>query len=343
MSQFDPSPGQPPPDQSWLEGVSVDDSRPGIRLPGATRRPPHLRGETTRVTQRSSAQLPISSFDAEVSIDLDQPRTAWFIWLGLGVGFSLVGQGAAWWFFHSTDTFGGALMFTIAALAGFVFPLFQRNAKEIWCRRLTPLQANLRLLADLLLLFAGLMIGFFALPLVVGPTAYAVTFSGIARFVDVRRASLGSFAFGETGWILLANLRVALVFFLVGLLFRYVGTLIVVVWNASTWGIVFAAALAGSLTVGESGIWAGLRLGAVVLPHLVVETVAYLCAAMAGIFLSKALQRYRWTGERFETVGRAVLTLLAVAAMLVFVAALLEGLWGRWLAGLWFRSLPVWS
>jgi uncharacterized membrane protein SpoIIM required for sporulation len=314
-----------------------------FKLPGMGRRPPKIRGETTRVAQRSSGALPVSSFDADQKIDLDQPRTAWFVWLMLGFMAAVVAQGAAWWFFHGTDTFGGALMFAIAALAGFVFPLFQRNAKEIWSRRLTPLYANLLLFGDLLLLFAGLMAGFLAVPLALGMTTYAEVFSGIARFVDVRRTSLGSFDFSGTREILQVNVRVAMVFFLIGLLFRYVGTLIVVVWNASTWGVVFAAALAGGLVDTGTGIGAGLRLGAVVLPHLLVETAAYLCSAMAGIFLSKAVQRYRFMGERFEIVGRSVLSLLAVSLALVVLAALLEGIWGRWLAGLWFHQLPVWD
>ena len=315
----------------------------GFQLPGLARRPTSLPevGDSTRVDRRSSASLPVSSFDAEPRIDLQAPRTRWWIWLSLGLAAAVLSQGFAWWFFSSADTFGGALMFAIAGLAGFIYPLFQRNAKEIWAHQFRPRTANLLLLGDLLLLFSGLIAGFMAVPLVIGMETYHTIFSGITRFIDLRRASLASFDFAGTPDLILVNLRVAVVFFLVGLLTRYVGTLIVVVWNAATWGVVFAAGITGGLTgeaISGAAKWsAGLQLAAVALPHLMVETVAYLCTAMAGIFLSRAAQRYRWTGERFAMVAQAVLWLLLAALVLVVLAALLEGVWGRWLASLWFK------
>jgi hypothetical protein len=309
----------------------------GFRLPGLRRRPAPAPGDSTRLDRRSSASLPVSSFDAEPKIDLQSPRTAWWVWLGLGFLVAVLAQGAAWWFFGSTDTFGGALMFAIAGLAGFIFPLFQRNAKEIWAHQFHARTANLLLLADLLRLFSGLLAGFLVVPLALGMESYHTIFAGIARFIDVRRVSLASFDFAGTPDLLLVNLRVAVVFFLVGLLFRYVGTLIVVVWNAATWGVVFAAGITGGIAGTAVGWTAGLQLAVVVLPHLVVETAAYLCAAMAGIFLSRAALRYRLTGERFAQVALAVSWLLLAAVALVALAAVLEGVWGRWLGSLWFR------
>ena len=333
----------------WAQGLGIDLDPVELEPPSALDAPPvrtrraKVRTEDeTRRTTRSSNSLPVSSFVGDHEVDLDQDRTGWWVWLGTGVGAALLAQGAAWYFFHGTDTFGGALMFAIAVLAGMIYPLFQRNAKEIWSRRRTPGQANLLLVADLLCLFMGLITGFLLLPLVMGTTAYAEVFSGIARFVDVRRASLARFDFADVGHILLVNLRVMLVFFLIGLLFRYVGTLLVVVWNAATWGVVFAASLAGTLWGTRQGSgWEGAQLALVVLPHLIVETAAYLFAATAGIFLSRACQRYRLTSDRFEQVGRTVLMLLTTALVLVVAAALLEGIWGCWLARLWFRQWEI--
>ena len=326
---------------AWKDGIDLGPDTEAFKLPKPPRRPLRTPDDETKRTTRSSSSLPVSSFLGDGEIDLNQPRTGRWVWLRLGVLMSLMAQGAAWWFFHGTDTFGGALLFAVAGLAGFIFPLFQRNAKELWSGRLGPWEANGLLLLDLLVLFLGLVAGFLILPLVLGADTYGQLFSGIARFVDVRRASLGNFAFSGTLDIILVNLRVAMVFFLIGLFFRYVGTLIVLVWNASTWGVVFAASISGGLAGGKATLLDGVRLGVVVMPHLVIETGAYLCAAMGGIFLSRALGRYRLMSDRFEQVGRSVLILVAVAMVMVILAAMLEGLWGRWLARQWFAGLEV--
>jgi uncharacterized membrane protein SpoIIM required for sporulation len=324
------SPPELPPHAAHLEATS-------IAVP--------LGQAKTALAIHSPVDLPANSFWGESEIDLRQPRTAWWVWLVLGCTMALVAQGAAAWFFHSTNTFGGALMFANGALAGFISPLFQRNAKEIWSGTVSPWRANRLLLTDLLLLFMGLLVGFLVLPLYVGMSAYAHTFDGISRFIDIRRASLASLDFAGTPDIALVNVRVVVVFFLVGLIFRYVGALIAVVWNASTWGVVFAAAIAGGLSPGPArgtgSLLEGLQLGIITLPHLLLETAAYLCAAMAGVFLSRAVVRYRLDSERLAQVIRAVLTLLAVALGLVVIAALSEGLWGRWLAGQWFSNLSA--
>lgn len=319
-------------------GSGAEDGSSGFaRFRPHTARVPH--DDITRVQRRSSASLPVSSFDAEPSVDLASPRTSRWVWLGVGLGGAAVAQAAAWWFFHAADTFGGALLFSVGALAGFVSPLFLRHDKEIWSRTLTAGQADRLLLTDLLVLFFGLIAGYALAPLVIGIQVYADAFSGIARFVDVRRVSLAAFDFSGVWGILVGNLQVLAAFFLIGLLFRYVGTLIAVVYNAATWGVVFAAALAGGFGAGKGGGFVeGLQLAAVAMPHILVEVVAYVAASMAGIFLSRALVRYRWTGERFRVVGNSVLRLIAIGAALVLVAAVLEGLWGRWLAGMWWRA-----
>ncbi len=308
-------------------------TRPEPRLgPGGG---PAPRREGAR-SSRSSASLPVSSFDTGHQVTLDDPRTHWAVWLACGIGAALIGQAAAWWFFHAAETFGGAMMFSLALLAGMIHPLFQRNAQEIWTRSLSADRANAFLARDLLVLFLGLILGYGLLPLAMGAESYASTFSGIARFVDARRIHLLSFDHGRVVDILANNLRVFLVFFLIGLLFRYVGTLIVVVYNAATWGVVFAAALSGSLDRGAGLAEAAVFLAAVT-PHLMVETLAYLLAAMAGIFLSRGALRYRWTSERFLSVGAAVLRLAGLGAVLVATAAILESTWAHALVQWAFR------
>ena len=98
--------------------------------------------------------------------------------------------------------------------------------------------------------------------------------------------NLMGFDHGNFLHIIINNVRVFFVFFLVGILFRYVGTLIVIVYNAATWGVVLAAAASGAMIQGLD--WWELALATFALaPHIIFETLAYVLASMAGIFLSR--------------------------------------------------------
>ena len=68
--------------------------------------------------------------------------------------------------------------------------------------------------------------------------------------------------------------------------------------------------------------WWELPLGTIALaPHIIVETLAYVLASMAGIFLSRGATRYSWFSLRFRNVGKAVLYLVAAGIIAVVVAA----------------------
>ena len=176
--------------------------KPQVKHQSARRKPPQS-------SNRSSASLPVSSFDSGAPL-ISTPRTAIYIWLGLGCAAGFGGQLAAWWFFHASDTLGGAMMFSIAMLAGSIFPLFQRNSKEIWTRKLSPNKANLLLTKDILAVYLGLLIGYAALPLIIGVEWYSEVFSAISGFVDTRRMNLLGFDHGDFFSIIINNFRVFL-------------------------------------------------------------------------------------------------------------------------------------
>ena len=79
----------------------------------------------------------------------------------------------------------------------------------------------------------------------------------------------------------------------------------------------------------------------VVPPHVLLETAAYLLAAMAGVFLSRAVVRYWPMDDRFIAVAQVVIRHLLAAAVLIILAGLVEGLISSWLASVWFRPMPV--
>lgn len=338
------------------EPTPSDESRTGSRIreittllrKAATTRLPVDHDTTRRILQpedpsrrhwrlRTLARLPLSAFDADADVDITVPRPWWPTWLLLGFLAALVGQGAGWWFFRGHDTFNGALLFTLCALAGLIYPVFQRNSKEIWSGQVPPGTANLWLMRDMGLLFSGITLGFLATTVTVGAAAYQAEFPAGGTLIDLRRLAWTSFDFAPLKDILANNLRVFLVFLLVGLLFRYVGILFIVIVNAAHWGVVLGAAACGTLQFGRGGWIDAIALLATVAPHLALELAAYVLAGMAGIFLNRGLMRYTVTSRHFTTVATASLQITVLGLALVIAAAVAEVLIGGTL-GAWLQS-----
>lgn len=286
---------------------------------------------------RTLARLPISAFDSDADVDISVARPWWPTWLVLGLMAALVGQGAGWWFFRGHDTFNGALLFTLCALAGLIYPVFQRNSKEIWSGQVSPGRANLWLMRDMGLLFCGITGGFLVATVLVGAATYQEEFPAGGTLIDLRRLAWTSFDFTPLKGILANNLRVFLVFLLVGLTFRYVGILFIVIVNAAHWGVVLGGAACGTLQYGHGGWLDATALIALVAPHLALELAGYVLAGMAGIFLNRGVTRYTLNSRHFTTVATASLQIAILGMALVIAAAFAEILIGGTLGG-WLLS-----
>lgn len=323
--------------------VSLDTT---TRRQGVSLRPGKIEAEqpTGRSRrERSPFSLPCDAFDPErYLIDLDEPRVHPVMFLVAGLLAALIGQGAGLFFFHGADAFNGAMLFTLCLLAGTVFPPFQRHAREVWLGRLTPAAANLGLILRLSALFGGIVLGYLVLPLVIGVERYLAAMGGAAALVEAERASLATLRFDAFNEILLVNLRVYLIFLLVGIVFRYLGILFVIIYNACQWGVIFAAAAGGGFVHDGRGALAGAaELAVTVAPHLLFEIAAYVVAAMAGVFLGRMALRYRPLSPKMRRLTVGILRLVAVGLVLVFLGAGAEALWAGWLAGSFYGGLQA--
>jgi hypothetical protein len=199
--------------------------------------------------------------------------------------------------------------------------LLDRNRHQIFVAAVPPRRANLELGLALAVLFfamftawllaaralALLHLGELAGPELLQQPAGGAAATRIPDLVSLLRHNAGVFA----GC------------FLTALVYRHGGLLLVLGWNAARWGALLSelAASGGAL---RAGAWSAasvlLRFG----PHLIAEALAYVAAAMAGVFLSRALARHRLDSETFARAGRAVLGILIVGLGLLALAAALE-------------------
>lgn len=208
--------------------------------------------------------------------------------------------------------------------------LLDRNRDDIWVEQRDPRAANLQLARSLLVLFFGVLCAY----------ALAVLLLDADRLEEWFGPQLGAYAhgpltdvdFGAARDLLAHNGRVMAIAFFFALVYREGGLLFVLGWNASRWGILFSYAALMAHQEGAGSVMGHVvRTMICVLPHLVLEVVAYVLVAMAGVFLHKALRRYQLTSARFARVGRAVLVLVAIAAVALGAAAVAESRLAPWL------------
>jgi len=103
-----------------------------------------------------------------------------------------------------------------------------------------------------------------------------------------------AFSFSMFGDIFINNWWVLLAIFVIALLTGE-GTLFFIIWNASVWGAIFGyRAFAAAMFMGTGflgSIENFLLLFIIVLPHLVLETAAYLLAGISGEVLSDDIMK----------------------------------------------------
>ncbi len=126
-------------------------------------------------------------------------------------------------------------------------------------------------------------------------------------------------------WSLLSNnFLVMLACFILALLTGD-GAIFLIVWNASVWGTIFGyTAKAASTFSGENAYLLFGKIMASVSPHMLVEMLAYILAAIAGAVISKDVLLEEFASDRFMEVFGFNLYLLLIAVITLFLGAFLE-------------------
>jgi hypothetical protein len=306
-----------------LEPVTDAIAQGTAAIPGTRR----VSDGTTRRGSRKNQSSPLPTDAFRVATRLlrrsGKGAPAWS-WLALGLGAALLGQIGSLLVFHQAGTFNGAMLFALCASGGFIFPAFERNASAIWTRQQIPAQANATLAVQLGCLFIGLTLGFLLMTLCLGAERYVDWFRGAEGIVDAGRITLAGLGFNDVYSITWHNVRVWMVFFLVGVLFRYLGVLFVIIYNGAQWAVVLAAALMGSLASEDATVASSIVGAFLISPHMLLEMGAYVLAAMAGVFSGRALVTYKIGSEAMTRIGLWVFKLVALGLVIVALGALLE-------------------
>ncbi len=193
-------------------------------------------------------------------------------------------------------------------LAPHLSVLLEANRSRIWDEKLSPWKANRILVLEFIAIFFGIFAvaagaHFFTSPAAVG-----------RAFDEAYRNSVGDLYYHNTA-VLSAG-------FFLALAYRAAGLTLVLSWNALHWAETLAVYL---VRVGmSSGVNTSVWLSGALIPHLLLEVLAYVMAGMAGVFLSKALCKYSWISPPFRRVAWASITLLTISLGALGLAAAAE-------------------
>lgn len=209
------------------------------------------------------------------------------------------------------------LFFGAVGLHALTRDLIDDNGAAIWERNEAPRLANRRTALGLVALFLGMFVVFIA------QAAWEHAAGGDSTILGGGMASR-RFDRG-VGALFEHNLLTLALFVVLGFVYRTYGALLTLGWNAANWAGVLTALALQDLPDGTGArvTHLGVCLLAV-LPHLLMEALAYVVGSLAAIFGSRAITRYDLNDPRLRQVGRAAATLLIVAVGVLALAAVIE-------------------
>ncbi len=163
-------------------------------------------------------------------------------------------------------------------------------------------------------MFLGIFLGFSIITLIGDASVFEP---------QLKVAGLTGYAFNDTylGGIIINNLIVFAVCFILSLVYG-AGSLLFLTWNASVWGVVFAAT--AKMSIGGNAF---LKFGTnmlPILPHMITEAFAYVFAAIVGGVVSAAVLREKLGSKKFKHVLTDAVILLVIGVILVFIAGVIE-------------------
>lgn len=200
--------------------------------------------------------------------------------------------------------------FVTLGLAFHLSALLDENREMIWEKQLSPWLANKILVSHIALLFFCLVI-------------FGVLYHALVKGQGFGQSQLLQTNFqNELEPLAIHNTLVLVNCFLLAVLFRAGGLMLVLGWNATHW--------AGSFTE----IWHAMHsetlistsvLGMlVIVPHLILEVTAYILAGLSGLFLSKASTKYALLSPKMKRVLLACIALFIIGAAFCLTGAYVE-------------------
>ena len=218
-----------------------------------------------------------------------------------------------------------AVLLASAAMTPRFNAILAINRDQIWAERSSGRRVNAKSIISGFSIFLGMFLGFLVVGILTNDTALKEHFQFILKETQIDAEFVLSperFSVGPS--IFVHNLVVMLAFAVLAFLYRSLGAMIALGWNASVWAIALVLFVGSGSQMDVHPVSYGLLVIIAILPHLVVEASAYLAGSLSAIFLSRGVTLYKVSDPRLKRVLIAVLVLASVSIGLLAVGAVLE-------------------
>ena len=228
--------------------------------------------------------------------------------LGWAFGATLLGMTISALFFRDALLVASTGL-TAIFLVTLMNELLTENRDAIWLHRKSAWTANSVLTMKVVAIFTSVFLATIACQ-VAAPVYF------LAPLVSV-----GPLFSNQPGPLFLHNLRVLIACVLLAFIYRGAGILLVICWNAMIWSVSIFTFIHTAHATGVHHAW---FYALAVMPHLILETVSYVTAGMTGVFLSKAIFKYKLSSSKFFRVSRACVVILAASVFCLWLAMKFE-------------------
>ncbi|MCO4764426.1 MAG: stage II sporulation protein M [Myxococcales bacterium] len=222
-----------------------------------------------------------------------------------------------------------SIFLAAAALTPRLMALLEENRELVYAvpSGQSTRPANMKTVLSVCAIFCGLLLAFTVTAALLGPEGTLARFAVVGELSAVGHDDLLSRDFQSFGHIIGHNLRVLLSIATLSFVYRAFGLTTVLVWNAASWGLLLTTM--AKLTLQQSSVPLGVFLPIAtlaVLPHMLIEGLAYVVGGLAAVYLSQAIAKYGPSDARLPPVLRIVAKLAAVALIAVLVGAAVEAM-----------------
>lgn len=118
------------------------------------------------------------------------------------------------------------------------------------------------------------------------------------------------------------NIKIIILTFVLSLMYG-AGSVIILSWNASVWGSVLGFVLKQGFETSSPWAYIASTIGTI-MPFLLLESIAYVSAAIAGGVLSKTMIQEKLFSKRFRFLLTHSLFIVTVSIVIVMIAAWIE-------------------
>ena len=218
-----------------------------------------------------------------------------------------------------------AIALASAAMTPRLNRVLEINRERVWSEEGSGPGANRTSLFSGLSIFLGMFVAFLVVGIVSTESQLHKDFSFILQQTRVDTdAILSPARFSQGMSIFGHNILVLVSFGVLGFVFRSLGTMIALGWNAGVWGITIVLFIGGGAESQLTPVLYAIVILIAIMPHLLTEAAAYVVGALSSVFLSRGVILYGVGDPRLNRVMVAVLLLALLSVALLAVGASLE-------------------